>query len=181
MQLCRNRKYDQRIRMGRTKGSWGRQFRRRFNGLRTDLRLQTVETKSWSVNGVPAGTWVESRNLTYVKIFNSSHMVPYDVPEVAHDMMLRFMGVDFSKIIDGTARIPSKIGDEEKPVPVLLEGESKTDSTIPVPAGKSPEQDKAMWEGIHNIPISFSKSEAMFQHTTMPAQQHLFLSSLLWR
>lgn len=30
--------------------------------------LGTVETKSWSVNGAPAGTWVNSRNLTYVKV-----------------------------------------------------------------------------------------------------------------
>ena len=29
---------------------------------------QTVETKSWSVDGTPAGTWVESRNLSYVKV-----------------------------------------------------------------------------------------------------------------
>ena len=82
-----------------------------------------------------------------MKIFNSSHMVPFDLPLVAHDMILRFMGVNFSAIADGTARIPSKVGDDEKPVPVVLEGEEDADSKIPVPAGKTPEQDKAMWEG----------------------------------
>ncbi|KAI5123390.1 hypothetical protein M0805_006098 [Coniferiporia weirii] len=112
--------------------------------------LGTVETKSWSVDGVPAGTWVESRNLTYVKIFNSSHMVPFDLPFVAHDMILRFMGVNFSAIADGSARIPSKVGDEEKPMPVVLEGEDNNDATIPIPAGKTPEQDKAMWEAYYN-------------------------------
>ena len=80
-----------------------------------------------------------------MKIFNSSHMVPFDLPHVAHDMILRFMGVNFSAITDGTALIPSKVGDEEKPIPVILEGQD--DSKVPVTPGKTPEQDKAMWEG----------------------------------
>ena len=108
---------------------------------------QTVKTQVWEVDGSPAGTWVESRGLSYVKVFNSSHMVPYDLPDIAHDMILRFMGVNFSAITEGSARIPSKVGDDEKPVPVLLDGEKSDDSTIPVPIGKTPEQDKAMWEG----------------------------------
>ncbi|THH11718.1 hypothetical protein EW145_g477 [Phellinidium pouzarii] len=109
--------------------------------------LGLVETKSWSVDGMPAGTWVESRGLTYVKIFNSSHMVPFDLPIVAQDMIMRFMGVNFSSIVDGSARIPSKVGDEEKPMPIVMEGETDGDAAIPVPAGKTPQQDKAMWEG----------------------------------
>ena len=74
-------------------------------------------------------------------------MVPYDLPDVSHDMILRFMDVNFSAITEGSARIPSKVGNDEKPVPVLLDGEKSDDSAIPVPAGKTPEQDKAMWEG----------------------------------
>ena len=108
---------------------------------------QTVKTQVWEVDGAPAGTWVDSRGLSYVKVFNSSHMVPYDLPDISHDMILRFMGVNFSAIADGSARIPSKVGDDIKPVPVLLDGDEKDDSTIPVPAGKTPEQDKAMLEG----------------------------------
>lgn len=34
--------------------------------------LGKVETKSWSVDGSPAGTWVTSRNLTYVKVRHQS-------------------------------------------------------------------------------------------------------------
>jgi len=113
--------------------------------------LGTVETKSWSVDGLPAGTWVESRNLTYVKVFNSSHMVPLDLPYVAHDMILRFMGVDFAAITEGSARIPSKLGDVEKPVPVMQDGQKDGgNGMIPVPPSKSPEQDKAMWEAYYN-------------------------------
>jgi carboxypeptidase D len=32
------------------------------------LGLQTVKTQVYSVEGSPAGTWVSSRNLTYVKV-----------------------------------------------------------------------------------------------------------------
>lgn len=129
--------------------------------------LGKVQTQSWTVDGTPAGTWVTSRNLTYVKvwnvppvplthlltpaydlpnaqIFNASHMAPYDNPGVTHDMILRFMGVNFSSIADGSARIPSSVGDDVKPVFVP---EDQKSTTPPASTGKSPEQDKAMWEG----------------------------------
>lgn len=109
--------------------------------------LGTVQTQPWSVNATPAGTWVESRNLTYVKIFNASHMAPFDVPHVAHDMMLRFMNVNFTSVIDGSARIPSSIGSQSKPV--LVEGEGARPTAVTPPA-KSPEQNKAMWEAYYN-------------------------------
>lgn len=32
--------------------------------------LGTVQTQSWTVDSTPAGTWVTSRNLTYVKVWN---------------------------------------------------------------------------------------------------------------
>ncbi|KAJ3473848.1 hypothetical protein NLI96_g12791 [Meripilus lineatus] len=105
--------------------------------------LGTVQTHSWLVNGTHAGTWVNSRNLTYVKIFNASHMAGYDVPHVTHDMILRFMGMNFSAITDGTARIPSKVGEQVKPIPTVL----KASATPTAPVAKTPEQDKAMWEG----------------------------------
>ncbi|KAK7696265.1 hypothetical protein QCA50_000918 [Cerrena zonata] len=110
--------------------------------------LGTVQTQSWSVNNTAAGTWVTSRNLTYVKIFNASHMAGFDVPHISHDMILRFMGVNFSAITEGSARIHSSLGDEAKPVPIL-EAEKKP-SNVPVPVGKTPEQDKAMWEAYYN-------------------------------
>ncbi|KAF8638538.1 hypothetical protein AX17_002081, partial [Amanita inopinata Kibby_2008] len=109
--------------------------------------LGTVQTQSWNVNNTPAGTWVSSRNLTYAKIFNASHMAPYDAPHVTHDMILRFMGVNFSAIVDGSAMIPSSLGDEVKPVYVATSAAQPT--SIPIP-GKTPEQDKAMWEAYYN-------------------------------
>ncbi|KAI0337935.1 alpha/beta-hydrolase [Trametopsis cervina] len=110
--------------------------------------LGTVQTQSWSVGGAPAGTWVSSRNLTYVKIFNASHMAGFDVPNVTHDMILRFMGVNFSAIAspEGSARLPSALGDNAKPLPVALDAAP----TAPPSSGKPPQQEKAMWEAYYN-------------------------------
>ncbi|KAF9567426.1 pheromone-processing carboxypeptidase KEX1 [Agrocybe pediades] len=108
--------------------------------------LGTVQTQSWTVNSAPAGTWVTSRNLTYAKIFNASHMAPFDVPHVTHDMILRFMGVNFTAITDGSARIPSALGNDAKPL-FVSEHEAKPST---VPPAKSPQQDKAMWEAYYN-------------------------------
>ena len=69
-------------------------------------------------------------------------MVPYDVPDAAHDMILRFMGVDFSAILEGSAHIPSSVGDDVKPV--FTDGENPVSSK---PPGKTPEQSKAQWDG----------------------------------
>ncbi|KAJ3993693.1 Alpha/Beta hydrolase protein [Lentinula boryana] len=108
--------------------------------------LGTVQTQSWNVDGVAAGTWVSSRNLTYTKIFNASHMAPFDVPHITHDMILRFMGVDFASILEGSAKIPSSVGSETKPMYVKAEAATATS----VPTGKTPQQDKAMWEAYYN-------------------------------
>ena len=43
-------------------------------------------------------------------------MAAYDVPHVTHDMILRFMNVNLSAIVDGSARIPSSIGTNTKPI-----------------------------------------------------------------
>lgn len=79
-----------------------------------------------------------------IQIFNASHMAPFDVPHITHDMILRFMGVNFSAIVDGSARIPSSIGTKTKPVFIVTSSGKSTN--LPV-SGKTPEQDKAMWEG----------------------------------
>ena len=80
----------------------------------------------------------------YMQIFNASHMAPYDVPHVTHDMMLRFMGVDFKAIVEGSAKIPSSVGSTSKPIFV---GQEEAKQTPAVAPAKTPEQDKAMWEG----------------------------------
>lgn len=73
-------------------------------------------------------------------------MAGYDVPLVTHDMILRFMGVNFTALTDGSVRIPSTVGSESKPIPAVLD-----EQPTPTPAtGKTPQQDKAMWEAYYN-------------------------------
>ncbi|BGO96609.1 Cell death protease [Rhodotorula toruloides] len=70
----------------------------------------------WSVDGESAGRWTTARNLTYVEVFNSSHMVPMDKPLAAHDMLLRFMQVDTLHSAGSAAKIPSRIGSSPEAV-----------------------------------------------------------------
>jgi carboxypeptidase D len=72
-------------------------------------------------------------------------MAPFDVPHVSHDMILRFMGVNFSAITEGSAKIPSSVGTESKPL--FIESSTPTSTSAPG-VGETPQQDKAMWEGL---------------------------------
>ncbi|KAK3112346.1 Cell death protease [Teratosphaeriaceae sp. CCFEE 6253] len=58
----------------------------------------TAPKRDWTFEEEAAGTWQEARNLTYVKFYNSSHMVPFDYPRRTRDMLDRFMGVDIASI-----------------------------------------------------------------------------------
>jgi carboxypeptidase D len=109
--------------------------------------VATVPSPRAPFQSSAAGTWVSARNLTYAKVFDASHMVGYDVPHVAHDMMLRFMRVDFAALAGGSARIPSAVGDAHKPSLVVAPEASATPT---LPPSKTPEQDKAMWEAYYN-------------------------------
>jgi len=101
-------------------------------------------------------------------------MAPFDVPHVTHDMMLRFMGVNFSAIVDGSAKIPSSLGTVVKPVFV---GGTGAKSTSGVASTKTPQQDKAMWEGMcpfnNDLALtSISTTSTFFlQLTTMQVPQ----------
>ena len=52
--------------------------------------------RPWTFEKEPAGTYQSARNLTYVRFYNSSHMVPFDFPRRTRDMLDRFMGVDIA-------------------------------------------------------------------------------------
>ena len=86
-------------------------------------------------------------------------------------MILRFMGMNFSAITDGTARIPSNVGDDTKPA--FTESEPAS-ATLPRPSAKTPEQDKAMWEGTISL-SNFKACLIAMQPIIMPDQP---LSSL---
>jgi carboxypeptidase D len=76
-----------------------------------------VETPrlNWIVEGESAGYWQAARNLTYVLLKDSSHMVPFDYPRRSRDMLERFMGVEFEGL--GHVRIDSVVDGEEPQKP----------------------------------------------------------------
>lgn len=65
--------------------------------------MEQSETLEWTVQGEAAGQWQTARNLTYVRFYNASHMVPFDHASRTRDMLDRFMGItsrDVGKTID---------------------------------------------------------------------------------
>lgn len=74
----------------------------------------TAPRRAWTFEGEAAGFWQEARNLTYVLFHNSSHMVPFDYPRRARDMLDRFMGVDIESI--GGEPVDSQIDGEKGPL-----------------------------------------------------------------
>lgn len=69
--------------------------------------------RDWTFEGQPAGLYQEARNLTYIRFYNSSHMVPFDFPRRTRDMLDRFMGVDIASI--GGKPADSSIDGEKAP------------------------------------------------------------------
>lgn len=72
-------------------------------------------------------------------------MVGFDVPVVAHDMILRFMDVDFTKLTEGSVRIPSAVGDDSKPSIDPNDGGGSNGVHVPTPA-----EEKARWDAYYN-------------------------------
>ncbi|KAE8393919.1 pheromone-processing carboxypeptidase kex1 [Aspergillus alliaceus] len=67
----------------------------------------------WTFEGEPAGIYQHARNLTYILLYNSSHMAPYDLPRQTRDMLDRFMKVDIANI--GGSPADSRIDGEKLP------------------------------------------------------------------
>lgn len=76
--------------------------------------------RDWEFEGEPAGIYQEARNLTYVLFYNSSHMVPFDLPRRSRDMLDRFMGVDIASI--GGKPTDSRIDGEKTGSETSVEG-----------------------------------------------------------
>lgn len=73
------------------------------------------ELEDWVVDGKQAGLWQTDRNLTYVRIFNASHMVPYDEPELCLSMLNDFIGVtgELEKLAPGKKEGGKKTGENK--------------------------------------------------------------------
>ncbi|KAF2857525.1 serine carboxypeptidase [Piedraia hortae CBS 480.64] len=79
----------------------------------------TAPRRDWEFEGQPAGQYQTARNLTYLRFYNASHMVPFDHPRRARDMLDRFMGVDIGSIGGQPA---NSLIDGEKAHPVTSVG-----------------------------------------------------------
>jgi len=86
--------------------------------------------------------------MTYVKIYGASHMVGFDVPHVAHDMMLRFMDVDFTSILMGSAMLPSSVGDKVKPDLTKVPASGEKDAAE---GAKETAPDETPLEALYNL------------------------------
>lgn len=71
--------------------------------------------------------------MTYVKVFDASHMVGFDVPQVTNDMIMRFMDVDITLMPGLTGSESSKVGDNERPA--VHFGEFEEDKGLPLLRG----------------------------------------------
>lgn len=84
--------------------------------------------RDWEFEGEAAGIYQEARNLTYVLFYNSSHMVPFDLPRRSRDMLDRFMGVDIASI--GGKPADSRIGGEKAGGETSVEGYPNSTAAI---------------------------------------------------
>lgn len=68
-------------------------------GLNRETGFRSGEMiQDWYVDGSVAGKIQSGRNLTYIKIFNASHMVPFDLPMVGQAMIHQFLRIPGSAV-----------------------------------------------------------------------------------
>lgn len=102
-----------------------------------------ASARDWTVDGELAGQWQTARNLTYIRFYNSSHMVPFDYPRRTRDMLDRFMGVDIS----GGKPFDSHIDGEESSSSPVDDGVQPPDNppTSPVDEAEQEKLEAAKW------------------------------------
>jgi carboxypeptidase D len=99
------------------------------NGVGMELSPGVIAPKKdWEFEGQAAGIYQEARNLSYVLFYNSSHMVPFDLPRRSRDMLDRFMGVDITSI--GGKPGESRIGGESAGSETSVEGYPNSTAAI---------------------------------------------------
>jgi carboxypeptidase D len=95
------------------------------DGVGMELSPGVVAPKrAWEFEGKDAGIYQEARNLTYVLFYDSSHMVPFDLPRRSRDMLDRFMGVDIASI--GGTPADSRIDGEQAGVETSVGGHTNS-------------------------------------------------------
>ncbi|WAR55759.1 hypothetical protein PtB15_6B502 [Puccinia triticina] len=82
-------------------------------GWGVDEKGQPIFPQDYYVNGTKQGSWTEARGLSFVKYDQASHLVPADAPHAAHDMLLRFMGVDPLVAAGPMGSLASQVGTDD--------------------------------------------------------------------
>ncbi|CAG8461132.1 7192_t:CDS:10 [Paraglomus occultum] len=75
-----------------------------------DKGFKSAVPVDWHVNGTLVGNWKTARGLHLATIYGASHMVGYDRPVVATDMINRFLGFNYTYPDLGP---PSSLGDDK--------------------------------------------------------------------
>ncbi|WWC73439.1 uncharacterized protein I206_107408 [Kwoniella pini CBS 10737] len=75
---------------------------------------QNATVQKWYLNDTQVGTWQSGRGMQFAQVYDSSHMVGFDVPQVTNDMIMRFMGVDLTLLPGVAAQSASRLGDVER-------------------------------------------------------------------
>ncbi|EMC97133.1 hypothetical protein BAUCODRAFT_87777, partial [Baudoinia panamericana UAMH 10762] len=91
--------------------------------------------RDWTFENEPAGIYQSARNLTYIRFYNSSHMVPFDYPRRTRDMLDRFMGVDIASI--GGTPADSRIDGEKAGLETSVGGHPNSTSAEEVAQEKA--------------------------------------------
>lgn len=104
--------------------------------------MSNAPVREWTFEGEPAGQWQTARNLTYLRFYNSSHMVPFNYPKRTRDMFDRFSGVDnsgskpYDSYIDGEDRLETPPPESSRPPDAIDDVGEPSDSLEPTPEEK---------------------------------------------
>jgi hypothetical protein len=79
-------------------------------------------------------------------------MVGFDVPTVAEDMILRFMGVDMGSLVGDSAVTPSRLGEEDRTqLGIVGQGADPTVGGVHPASGTTWEGELGLRCGVANI------------------------------
>lgn len=85
-----------------------------FTSLHNTGFRATEPSQEWYVGGTAAGTIQAGRNLTYIRVYNASHMVPFDVPDVAQAMAFHVLGIPGYSVEDLVEKKVQQEKEEQK-------------------------------------------------------------------
>ena len=71
---------------------------------------------SWVLDKNAVGEWTYDRNLSYVKVFSASHMVPFDQPLAALEMVRKFLALSLTQTLPSAGLLPLPISQPSRPV-----------------------------------------------------------------